>query len=243
MPWYIRKQFKDAERRKIFAGVFDEATLLTIYKMSNKGIFETIHGIVKSGKESSVFLAETKEGKKVAIKVFAIGASNFGKMQPYLIGDPRFEKIKRDKRSITFAWCKKEFKNLQKARNAGINCPEPIAFANNVLVIEFLGNDMEAYPRLTKFKLSNPEKGFKKIVKDMKILYKKAGLVHADLSEFNILVDDKENLHMIDFSQAVILSHPNSDDFLKRDVKNICRYFKKYNVNCDPDELYAEIVG
>ncbi|MBR9682805.1 MAG: serine protein kinase RIO [Candidatus Aenigmarchaeota archaeon] len=241
MPWYIRKQYKDTERRKIFSGVFDEATLLTLYKMSNKGIFETIHGIIKSGKESSVFLAETKDGKEVAIKVYAIGASNFGKMKPYLIGDPRFEKIKRDKRSITFAWCKKEYKNLQKAKNAGISCPEPIAFANNVLVLEFLGKKMEAYPRLAKTKVKDPEKLYKKIVKDLIAMYKKSKMVHGDLSEYNILIDNNEKPYIIDFSQAVILSHPNADDFLKRDVKNICRYFKKHGINCDSDELYDKI--
>ena len=243
MPWYIRKQYKDAEKRKIFAGVFDDATLLTLYKMSNKGVFETIHGIIKSGKESSVFLAETKEGKKLAIKVYAIGAANFNKMKPYLIGDPRFEKIKRDKRSVTFAWCKKEFKNLQKAKDAGVSCPEPIAFANNVLVLEFLGTGMEAHPRLSGIKIKNPEKMYKKIIADIKKLYKKARLVHGDFSEYNILVDKKERYHIIDFSQAVVLTHPNADDFLKRDIRNVCRYFKKYKIKCDPDELYEKIRG
>ena len=218
--WNIRKRFKDSEQRKIFSGILDDSTLMTLYKLSNKGYFDAIYGPIKEGKESTVLLAE-KKGKKLAIKVYAIKAGNFKRMHPYLVGDPRFKKIRKDKRSIIFAWCQKEFKNLERSRKAGVRCPKPIAFMNNVLIMEFLGKDSEPYPRLKDTKLKS-KKIFEDIIKNMIKLHKKAKIVHGDLSEFNVLMGKKP--YLIDFSQSVLLSHPNSDMFLKRDIKNICKF-------------------
>ena len=61
MPWYIRKQFKDAEERKVFGGFLDESTLLTLYRLSNR-YFHLIHGTIKRGKESNVLVGESKKG-------------------------------------------------------------------------------------------------------------------------------------------------------------------------------------
>ena len=230
--WNIRKHFGDSEKRKIFAGILDESTLMTLYKLSTKGYFDLIHGPIKQGKESTILLAELK-GKKIAVKVYAIEAGNFKKMSPYIANDPRFSGIKKDKRSLIFTWCQKEFKNLERARIAGISCPEPIAFSNNVLIMSFLGDD-EPYPRLKETKIKTKEV-FDIIMEDVKKLFKGAKLVHGDLSEFNILLGDKP--YLIDFSQSVLTSHPNAKIFLERDIKNICKYFKE-----DYQKAYDEVV-
>ena len=207
--------------RKTWQGVFDDLAVMALYKLLSKGIIKEIKTITKEGKESQVLIGDDN----VAIKVYAIKASNFKKMHPYLIGDIRFKGIKKNKKSIIFAWCKKEFRNLEKARKAGVSCPKPIAFLNNVLVMEFLGKDYVPYPRLKDAKVKKDPKLFNEVIRNMRKLYK-AGLVHGDLSEYNILIGDK--IYIIDMSQSVLLSHPNAQKFLERDVKNVCNYFSKY---------------
>ncbi len=239
--WEIRKKFKDYEQRKVFAGVLDEQTLFTLYKLSNKGCFEILHGFVKQGKESCVLLAEQKSGSYVAVKIHAIAASTFKRIWQYLRGDPRFFKIKQSKRAIVFAWCKKEFKNLQIAyRKARIPCPEPIAQMNNVLVMEFLGENFTPAPRLVDIELENPEKVFKDVIEYIQKLYK-AELVHGDLSFYNMLWH-KEKAYLIDFSQGVLLAHPNAMYLLKRDIENVCKDFASYGIRANPEEVYEKVV-
>ncbi len=222
-----------SEFRKVWKGVFDDLAIMALYKLINKGIIKQIKTITKEGKESQVLIGDDN----LAIKVYAIKAAEFRRMHPYLIGDPRFRRIKKDKKSIIFAWCKKEYRNLEKARKAGVTCPKPVAFLNNILVMEFLGKDYQPYPRLKDVKVNNPRKIFNEVIKNMKKLYK-AGLVHGDMSEYNILVGDK--VYIIDMSQSVLLSHPNAQEFLERDVKNICRYFSKY-FTVDYDKILEKI--
>ena len=230
-----------SELKKTWKGVFDELAVLSLYKLISRGMITEIKGVIKQGKES-VVLAGLQKKKPIAIKVYAIKAANFKRMRPYLTGDPRFKKIKSDKRSVIHAWAKKEFKNLERARKAGVKCPKTVGILNNVLVMEFIGDDYVPAPRLTGSKISNPEKLYKKIFKYIRLLYKEAKLVHGDLSEFNILLW-KEEPWLIDFSQSLIKEHPNADEFLKRDIRNFCRYFKKLGVECTWEEIYKEVIA
>jgi len=74
-------------------------------------------------------------------------------------------------------------------------------------------------------------------------MYLKAGLVHCDLSPFNILYDNNNEPCIIDLGQGVLRDHPRSYDFLKRDIQNIVSYFKKYQIHDDPHKIYKEITG
>jgi RIO kinase 1 len=73
-------------------------------------------------------------------------------------------------------------------------------------------------------------------------MYNKGGLVHSDLSAFNILYYRKKP-YIIDLGQGVLLEHPRSLEFLKRDINNIVRYFKKYNIQNDPNKIYNKIAN
>ncbi|UCC33165.1 MAG: serine protein kinase RIO, partial [Candidatus Bathyarchaeota archaeon] len=74
-----------------------------------------------------------------------------------------------------------------------------------------------------------------------KMLYQKAELVHADLSEYNIMIWDGEPV-LFDISQAVPVEHPMASKFLRRDLKNLHRYFKKLNVDVlSVEETYRRV--
>ena len=126
-----------------------------------------------------------------------------------------------------------------KAREANVRVPLPITFKNNILVMEFIGKGDELAPKLKDKKPKDPNKFFEEIIKNMKNLYK-AGLVHADLSAFNILNLDEKPV-FIDFSQCSSIKDSRAEEYLKRDVKNICIFFKKQGLKSDEQEVLKEI--
>jgi serine/threonine-protein kinase RIO1 len=78
------------------------------------------------------------------------------------------------------------------------------------------------------------------ILDDLRKMHR-AGLVHADLSEYNIMMGDVP--YLIDFGQGVVLRHPRAERFLERDVAIILKYFAKYGVKRDLQEALKWIRG
>lgn len=244
---YEREQLmkeKRTEEYEALEEVLDRSTLITIYKFLNQGTIDEIHGAVKAGKESKLYWGKDRDGRELAIKIFLTISAEFKKgMIPYIAGDPRFAHIKRDTRSLIHAWAQKEFKNLTRAHEAGVMVPKPIAVERNVLVMEFIGKNGVSAPLLREVKLKNPKLVYKMLLRSVKKLYRKAGLVHGDLSEYNVMIW-KDKPVLFDVSQAVLLQHPMADRFLRRDLENLYRYFKRLNINMlSTEETYHMVKG
>ena len=190
-----------------------------------------------------MFYAEGPE-KELAIKIYRITSSTFRAMDAYIMKDPRFINIRHKKRDIVFAWTRKEFQNLKRAKSAGVRVPEPIVAEKNILIMEFMGENEVPYPLLKNTALEKEEaqRIYEIIVEYMKLLYTEANLVHADLSEYNILIDPEDlSPVFIDMGQSVTLEHPNAREFLHRDVLNILRYFSRFGIKESPEELLSKI--
>jgi len=228
----FRIRIKNSEDLKSVEGVFDTLTLKTLYHLSNKGYIDALGGVISTGKEANIFHALGCD-REIAIKIYRISTSNFRSMHSYLIGDPRFKSIGNDKRSVVFTWTKKELRNLKKAHAAGVRVPEPYIARNNVLLMEFIGEGELPARQLRETPLTSDQaqKVFDTTVRYVRKLYR-ANLVHADLSEFNILMDGDEVV-FIDMGQSVTLDHPNAREFLMRDIYNIVRFFRKKGVDID----------
>jgi len=239
-----RMKRKRSEEYEVLEEVFDKSTLLTIYDLMNKGIIGEIFGAVNAGKESKLYWGKSPEDEDIAIKIFLTVSAEFKRgMLTYIEGDPRFKHIKRDTRSLIYAWAQKEFKNLKRACNAGVRVPKPIIVSKNVLVMEFIGEEGYSAPLMKDEPPENPEKTLKTLLEYIKRLYRNAELVHGDLSEYNVMIWNGEPV-LFDFSQAVPLEHPMSDELLKRDIRNILRYFKKLGVEVPSSEnVYRWVVG
>jgi len=223
---------------KVYGDVFDRRTIRNLNSLRSKGYYDNIRGILSSGKESAVFLAE-KEGKPLAAKVYMIEKLSFDKIWDYVHGDPRFFHVKKSFPNIMYAWCEKEFSNLVKARKAGVPCPKPIKFSKNVLLMEFIGKGWNASQRAKDEPPSLPNTWYKSMLSSIKKLYKKEGLIHGDLSEYNVL-NHEDNPVMIDFSQGVLSEHPLSEKFLERDVRNVNAWFSKLGVKTKKEEEILE---
>ncbi|MEM4295425.1 MAG: RIO1 family regulatory kinase/ATPase [Candidatus Anstonellales archaeon] len=221
-----------AERWKIEELVFDKRALLTIARIMKKNIIANIDFPISTGKEAIVFRAKTKTGF-AALKIYKIETTHFIKRTDYLYGDPRFKHVKKSIADIVYAFTKKEYKNLLIAEKAKINAPKAYYQEKNVIVMQFLGIDGLPFPKLAELKEVEKDY-FYSIIEDIRKLYK-AGLVHSDLSEFNILAGDKP--YIIDFAQGVLTSHPYADVFLKKDIENIVTFFnKKANIKMGIEE-------
>lgn len=233
---FRKKKIK--ERIKIEEKVFDRFTLLALYELANKGYIDLLYGVIKTGKESAVFLGK-KDEKNLAVKIHKVWAYDFKNILPYIEGDYRFQKLRKSRREMINLWVQKEFKNLKLAVESGIKAPKPIAYRSNILIMEFIGSNSSPAPMLKHYKLEKRESDriYSTILEYIRKLYHRARLVHADLSEYNILISEKEPI-LIDFSQAVPTSHPLANEFLVRDIRNICRFFKK-----DMKEAVRKVVG
>ena len=235
-----RQMFDSSEGRKAFENVFDHETKKALLKLGDRKVLDRLYGTIESGKESSVFLADTSGGERVIVKIYMTQAGSFREMEKYLRGDQRFRNFKSDRRSIINEWCKKEFKNLKKASNV-VRCPEPKAFQKNILVMEFIGEEFTPYPKLKEINIENPEEAFQKIKKNIKELWREEKIVHGDLSEYNVLMTEEGEV-WIDFSQGVHKSHPEAVELLKRDVENMASFFSRQGADIDEQEAVEQVL-
>jgi RIO kinase 1 len=224
--------------------VFDQSTLMVIYDFLNKGVLDEIHGVVNAGKEARVYWSKNKEGKELAVKIYLTSSAEFLKgMRKYIEGDKRFKGVKRDTRSLIFTWAQKEFRNLLQATRAKVLVPKPIAVEKNVLVMEFIGKDGVSAPSLREQAVNKPEKVYSRLLISLERLYRKAELVHGDLSEYNIMMWKGKPV-IFDMSQAVPTSHPMAEFLLRRDLANVNRFFSRLGVKVIPvEEAFKQVVG
>ncbi|MEM3526208.1 MAG: serine protein kinase RIO [Candidatus Jordarchaeaceae archaeon] len=236
---------KRSEDFETVQAVLDKRTAMILYDLINRGYLDSMKGVVSSGKESNVYWATVeKDGEKreLAVKIFRTSTLDFKRIWVYIQGDPRFHRIKGNTRSVVYAWAEKEFKNLKLADEASVRVPKPIVCRGNVLVMEFIGENGVPAPKLREALIEDCESVFKTVFDYIVKLYRKVKLVHADLSEYNILYWNGPVI--IDVSQAVILSHPLSLDFLVRDLKNVLRYFSSLGVDVPSlEEAYKNVTG
>jgi serine/threonine-protein kinase RIO1 len=189
-------------------GAIDGVARLQIQKAINLGIISRVNGAVKEGKEAIVYHAAATAtaattatsmdyypaAKDVAIKVFK-RIQEFRKRGEYVDGDPRYYRKSfhsYDKREQVELWAEKEYRNLSRAYQAGVPCPRPLLQKQNILFMQFLGgNDGWPCPQLREVTMSSNTKWthlYCQCMVAVRRLYHCARLVHADLSEYNILL-------------------------------------------------------
>jgi len=238
------RQERREEQYQVLEEVFDKATLMTVYSLLNRGIIKQLLGVVKSGKESRIYRGVGPNGESLAVKIYLTVSAEFKRgMIPYVEGDPRFKTVRHDSKSLVYTWAQKEFKNLERAGEAGLRVPKPIVVEKNVLIMEFIGENDVPAPTLREERPSNPKTIYKALLSSVKKLYREAGLVHGDLSEYNIM-NDKGHPVIFDMGQSVLVGHPMARELLLRDLKNVNIYFSKLGVAVkDVDYLLKWVTG
>ncbi|KAJ7338509.1 hypothetical protein JRQ81_012411 [Phrynocephalus forsythii] len=224
---------KDKSDRATVEQVLDPRTRMILFKMLTRGVISEINGCISTGKEANVYHASTSNGMNRAIKIYKTSILMFKDRDKYVSGEFRFRHgyCKGNPRKMVKTWAEKEMRNLIRLHAAQIPCPEPIMLRSHVLVMGFIGkNDMPA-PLLKNAQLSESKarESYLQVIQYMRRMYQDAKLVHADLSEFNILYHSGQ-VYIIDVSQSVEHDHPHALEFLRKDCANINDFFRKYSV-------------
>ena len=238
----VKKYFVNESDRKVFADVFDKSTIQAIHTLAKKGNFDVLEYVVNTGKEAHLFRAVDSSGNYKAVKIYTILTSDFKNMEKYIAGDIRFKEVKKGKRELVFAWTRKEYRNLELLMQCRANSPQPIAFRENVLVMEFIGENGNASPILKERGMMENEVGdfYRQVIEFIANAFFSKNLIHADLSEFNILVKG-ERLFFIDVGQAVLNSHPKAQEFFERDCMNVAKYFSKHGLERTGEDVKEDV--
>ena len=236
---------KDKADRATAELVLDQRTRMILLQMINRGVVSEIHGAISTGKEANVYGAvlhpesEDEPSAQRAIKVYKTSILVFKDRERYITGEHRFKggSEKGNNRKMVKLWAEKEFRNLRRLHVAGIPCPEPVKLKLHVLIMGFLGDRRGwAFPRLRDVQFDGDDADqqwhrlYVQLLGVMRKMYQVCRLVHADLSEYNILYNDGK-LYIIDVSQSVEPDHPRSLEFLRMDIKNVGDFFRRKGVD------------
>jgi RIO kinase 1 len=245
------KRYRDSDLFEIVEEVFDTSTVMSVLTLKSRGCIKSLKGAISAGKEAKVYWAKDPVDRDLAVKIYLTLTSEFRRsMIKYLAGDPRYEEYRGlSPKKLIYLWARKEFSNLKRMYEAGIRVPEPKCLEKNVLVMEFIGSEGIRAPLLKEayetgeLSLEDLMRIYKEITEIITLIYRKARLVHGDLSEYNIMIFEGKPV-VIDVSQAVSIDHPNARSFLEQDLKNITRFFAKAGVEVeDPADLLGDILS
>jgi RIO kinase 2 len=215
-----------------FAG-YDCLAINAFFKAGLIGAFGKSLGV---GKEADVYEALTPQAVRVAIKFHRLGRISF-----------RQTRRKRGYIDEHAGWlfqsrlaAEKEFRALKLVYEHGVSVPEPLRQNRHAIVMGIIEGAELANWR----KLVNPERVLREILRNVRRAYVKACVVHADLSEYNILLKDDGHVLIIDWPQAVTTEHPNAGELLERDVTNVLSFFsRRFQVRATPEKVLKYVSG
>ena len=221
-------------------------------QLSKMGFLDELISGIKTGKEASVFLGRNSDGL-VAVKVYTdLRVRSFKRDQSYregrFIGDSRIEKAiqqgsEKGLNAHQILWVQEEFRQMKHLYQHGVNVPKAIAVNGISLVMEFIGEaDGQPAPRISDLKMDREEaeEAFRQSVHNLTRIVK-AGRVHGDYSTFNILWR-REQAVVIDFPQVMeFRNNRNALVFLERDVRTLCKSFRKQGVRADEGKVLREV--
>jgi len=205
---------------------------LALNALVKAGILDSLGKPLGVGKESDVYDALTQSGERVAVKFHRLGRISFRqtrRQRGYLL----------DRRHTTWLYqsrlaAEREIEALRLVYSCGVSVPRPVSHNRHVVVMGMIEGEC-----LFRFnELPNPEIILDEILENIRLAYVKAGVIHADLSEFNIILTPEWHILIIDWPQFVKADHPNADILLRRDILNILKFFKrKYNIFRDVEKV------
>jgi RIO kinase 2 len=200
------------------------------------GVLEAFGKPLGVGKEADVYDALSSKAEKIAIKFHRLGRISF-----------RQTTRKRGYTTEHASWlfqsriaAEKEFHALKLVFPYRVAVPEPISQNRHVIAMSMIdGAELAEWKEISK-----PEKILREILRNVRKAYLKAGVIHADLSEYNIILKPDMHILIIDWPQYVTKEHPNAHQLLNRDVRNVLKYFRrKYGLQTKLKDAVAYVMG
>ncbi|XP_050464606.1 serine/threonine-protein kinase rio1 isoform X2 [Cataglyphis hispanica] len=208
-----RIRMKDKSDHATTENVLDSRIKKKLHKLFERGILAEINGCISTGKEANVYYAKSKNQDEIAIKIYRTSILTFKNREKYIRGEYRFDHVYslHNPRKMVKIWAEKEFSNLKRLEQGGVRAPQPLLYGGHMLLMEFLGSDGWAAPKLKDAVLTDSKSRmlYRECIEIMWKMYNKCRLVHADLIDRD---------------------HCNAIEFLRNDCSNITAFFKKHNV-------------
>jgi RIO kinase 2 len=209
---------------------------LAINTLVKAGVIESFGQTLGVGKEADVYDALSPDGKRIAVKFHRLGRISFRQTR-------RKRGYVREHSTWLFqshVAAEKEFQAMQLVYKNGVSVPEPISQNRHVIAMGMIeGAELSKYKEILK-----PEKILKEILRNVRKAYLKAHVIHADLSEYNIILKPDGHILIIDWPQYVMTNHANAEDLLERDLKNILTFFnRKFTVKVVVKEACDYVIG
>lgn len=234
---------------------------------------EEVLGLLKTGKEAEVFLVERATPDRARTAVLAhkryrptrvsykgqLEELGFSRARTF-VDDARYRDgqtfgSSRDRRAVrrksdhgrrllAARWPDQEYTALVRAHEAGVTVPYPVEPTADGVVMQFVGDGSTAAPRLVSTDLDGDAlaAAYTQLMCDV-VTLTRAGMVHADLSPYNLLWW-RDRVWMIDFPQAVDLAlNTHALDMLHHDVTTVCTWFARRGIDCDGEEVFAELLA
>lgn len=240
-----KERFEDRrherQHRKLLDEFFDHATLITISRLISRGAFAALDFPISTGKEGGVFRATTADGFR-AVKVYRVGNTVFRRLPPYVLEDLKREASLSNFARLVTAWTRREHTILGRLADAEVRAPHPFGHARNVLVMEFIGTDGLPAPRLQSAVVGDPTAFCADLVGQIRRMVARAGLVHGDLSPYNVLLQEERPV-LIDVAQSIPVAHPAARGLLERDCTNFAKYLMRLGVETSPEEFLRAAGG
>lgn len=236
----------------------DNEQLDVIESFIDQGLVADVLGVVKSGKEATVYCCEggPASGRAlVAAKVYrSRNVRQFSNDAAYR--DGRLRNLERRQaraiiagsragREIAFdRWVTDEYETLRLLHRAGADVPEPVALAGSVILMEYVGDDDAPAPVLASVRLDPAEARavFERLLRNVELALA-CDRVHGDLSAYNVLYH-RGVVRVIDFPQAVDARfNANALSLLERDVERLCAHFARFGVQADARRIARNLWG
>jgi RIO kinase 2 len=209
---------------------------LAINALVRAGVLEGFGKSLGVGKEADVFDAIDPQGERIAVKFHRLGRISFRQTQR-----------KRGYVKEHAGWlfqsrlaAEKEFAALKIVYPKGVAVPKPISQNRHVIAMGMIeGVELAKLGRIPKL-----SRILKEVLRNIRKTYMQAGIIHADLSEYNIII--KPNLHIlvIDWPQYVKREHPNAQELLQRDIQNVLQYFeRKQGLSVGFEQTFKYVTG
>jgi len=191
---------------------------------------------IAKGKESDVYETLTEEGSPLALKFYKLGRTSFTRVRKKRFSEGA---EMRSWMTANYAAAKREYTALKKLEGLSPVFPKAVAFNRTTVLLEELGG-----VRLSQRPdLEDPMVSALTVIAAIREAFLEAGLVNADLSEYNILTTGAA-LWLIDWPQAVGANHPNCRELLEHDVTAVVRFYRRaYGVELDEKKALLFVTG
>jgi len=194
---------------------------LALKALVDKNIIEKFGKPLGVGKESDVYDALTPDGTQVAVKIHRLGRTSFRDVERKRGYTTQYTYTPDWHKRSTIA-AKKEYIALKLLEPHDIAAPKPIARNRHILVMSMIeGAELYLYPTI-----SNPKAVLEEILDNVRLAYQRAKIIHVDLSPYNIILQPNQHILIIDWPQHIRTDHPNADSLLKRDLRNVLKFFR-----------------